>query len=459
LGDSVPDDAPAARSEEARAKPYEPNAILRWLYARFFSHISVDERWSGAVRQAADRGVVVYVMRSISVLDFLCLDFLLKRFALPVVRFVNDLGLWILEPFGKGERRLRLRRQIPEGKALSDTVREHFSALLFLRKPPKLGQVKRKGRELEVDLIRTLVETQRQIDQPILLVPQTFVWSKLPSKKKPTFFDLFFGPVEWPGRVRVFFQFLLNFRNALLRTGEPFDLQAYIDDHQELTDGEIANQVRYALLRIMEREREVVLGPSKKTPGRIRDELLRSPRVRRHIEAQARATDKPVAKVEKQARKDLKKLGAAQNPYWLGLLHRLFDRVWNRIYDGIEVDREGLDRIRDASRQGSLVLLPRHRSLRHPCGHRSDQYRLRSRQARRHGEAGEMIGNRRPANQPHGSSRVGIVVVETGQVVVVVGGLVVDRQPFRLIVLVVSAVSKPGGFFEVDGGRELLFAG
>ena len=224
--------------------PYAPNAILRWLYRRFFAHIRVDENWSRGVREAASQGVVVYVMRSLSFLDFLCLDFLLKKFGLPLVRFVNDLGLWILEPFGKGERRLSLRRQIPEAEALERTVGDGFSALLFLRRPPKLGTKTRRGRALEVDLIATLVAKQRVSSRPILLVPQTFVWSKQAGTATPSLLDLLFGPVQWPGRVRVFFQFLLNYRDAKLRSGEPFDLKDFLDKNPELSDSEAANKVR-----------------------------------------------------------------------------------------------------------------------------------------------------------------------------------------------------------------------
>src|SRR5262249_20187702 len=107
----------AQQSDAPIARPYEPNGLLRWLYRRFFSHITVDDKWSTHVRDAARRGVVVYVMRSLSFLDFFCLDFLVKQYGLPLVRFVNDLGLWILEPFGKGERRLSLRPQVPQAKA------------------------------------------------------------------------------------------------------------------------------------------------------------------------------------------------------------------------------------------------------------------------------------------------------------------------------------------------------
>jgi glycerol-3-phosphate O-acyltransferase len=342
--------------------PYSPNAILRWLYRRFFAHIRVDEKWSRGVREAASQGVVVYVMRSLSFLDFLCLDFLLKKFGLPLVRFVNDLGLWILEPFGKGERRLSLRRQIPEEEALKQTVGDGYSALLFLRRPPKFGSQARRGRELEVDLIETLVAKQRVNPQPILLVPQTFVWSKQAGTASPSLLDLLFGPVQWPGRVRVFCQFLLNYRDAKLRSGEPFNLQEFLEKNPELTDTEAADKVRYALLRRMERDRAVIIGPMKKTTARIQDELLRSPRVRTHIEQYAAEKGISYAKAESVAHKQLRKLCAKQSLFVVDLMHRFLTWVWSKMYDGVVIDKEGLERVREAARDASLVLLPSHKS-------------------------------------------------------------------------------------------------
>ena len=342
--------------------PYSPNAIMRWLYRRFFAHIRVDENWSRGVREAASKGVVVYVMRSLSFLDFICLDFLLKKFGLPLVRFVNDLGLWILEPFGKGERRLSLRRQIPEGEALEKTVGDGYSALLFLRQPPQFGRRARRGRDLEVDLLRTLVAKQRTSAQPILLVPQTFIWSKQAGSASPGLLDLLFGPVQWPGRLRVLFQFLLNYRDAKLCSGEPFNLQEFLRKNPELTDAEAADKVRYALLRRMERDRAVIIGPMKKTTARIQDELLRSPRLRSHIQRYADEKGISYAKAETVARKQLQRLCAKQSIFVVDLMHRFLTWVWSKMYDGVVLDREGLERVREAARDASLVLLPSHKS-------------------------------------------------------------------------------------------------
>ena len=245
---------------------------------------------------------------------------------------------------------------------MNQTVGDGYSALLFLRRPPKLGSQARKGRELEVDLIEALVAKQRTSTQPILLVPQTFVWSKQAATASPSLLDLLFGPVQWPGRVRVLFQFLLNYRDAKLRSGEPFNLQDFLEKNPDLSDSEAADKVRYALLRRMERDRAVVLGPMKKTTARIQDELLRSPRVRAHIERFAGEKGISYVKAEKVARKQLEHLCAKQSLFVVDLAHRFLTWVWSKMYDGVDFDKAGLERVREAALDSSLVLLPSHKS-------------------------------------------------------------------------------------------------
>ena len=355
--------APTAGSALGRpVEPYRPAAPLRWLYRRFFRHVRVDEQWTQVVDDAARRGVVVYVMRSISWLDFLCLDHLTHRLGLPRIRFVNDLGLWILEPLGRGERRLRLRRQIPEEKALEQVVRQHHGALLFLRRPPRLGRRAPRGEQLPVDLLQVLLRAQRAMDRPILLVPQTFVWTKRPPQAGGSPVDRLLGPEEYPGRLRVLLQFLRNYRHARLRSGEPFDLRRFVEEHPDLTDARLADKLRYALLRRLERERTLVLGPVRKSPARIREEILRSPRIRKVMARQAHATSRPLAVLQREAERDLRRLCADQRPGVVAFLEKVLSWVWTRIYDGLVVDHEGLERVRRAARDGAIVLLPSHKS-------------------------------------------------------------------------------------------------
>jgi glycerol-3-phosphate O-acyltransferase len=352
---------PSTRSKNTAAL-LEPGGALGWATRRVFRHIDVDPRWTEAVRAAAERGTVVYVMRSLSLLDYLCLDYLTRTHALPPIQFVNQLHPFRLEPLGRGSSRSTHAQIEEEEERLAATLKQHQSALLFLRRPPPLGQPSRKGRGTEADLVRVLIEAQRRTPWPILLVPQTFIWGKSAGKLEPRPLDFVLGPAEYPGRLRALARFALHYRNSTMRTGDPFDLKAFLDGQPELDDGAAADKVRYALLRRMERERTLVVGPNKKTPTRLREEIVRSPRLGKHMNAIVQATGRSSEEVEQEVDRELRKLCATPDEYTLSVLHRLLDRVWHKIYDGIDVDQEGLARVREAARQGPLILLPSHKS-------------------------------------------------------------------------------------------------
>ena len=120
----------------ALAQTYEPNPLLAYVYRRFFEHIQVDETWVATVREAAARGSVVYILRNLSFLDFLALDHLTKRHGLPRIRFANDLGLWVLEPMGKGWfRALTPHTRVDAAAELKQVIEQGGSAALFLKRP------------------------------------------------------------------------------------------------------------------------------------------------------------------------------------------------------------------------------------------------------------------------------------------------------------------------------------
>src|SRR5580658_9155940 len=119
--------------------PYQPNALLAWVYRRFFESIEVDEAWAKAVREADARGTVVYVLRNVSFVDFFALDYLTKRHQLPRIKFASEMGLWVLEPMGRGWlNALRPRLPHSDARDLERAVSGGESAALFLKRPAHL---------------------------------------------------------------------------------------------------------------------------------------------------------------------------------------------------------------------------------------------------------------------------------------------------------------------------------
>ncbi len=348
-------------------RAYEPNVALQALYSKFFDSIQVDEAWIHSVRRRASEGTVVYVLRNLNLVDFLALDHLTKRFSLPQVRFANDLGLWIANPIGKGW----LRNLLPGRPAPADELRAAIenggSAALFLKRPPGVldlaaGASGGRGLKEGDDLIRTLIDLQRENpSRPILLVPQVFVWTKRPDTRGTNAIDFVLGPREWPSPLRTAGQLFLNYRNVELKTGEPLDLRNYLETATPGSDETHVRRIVYAMLRRLERERRSVTGPAGKPLDRVREELIRSPKLQATIKHLAENGEDRIV-LNERVLSMLKKLQASPDSSTIGALAVLLDRIFHRIYAGIDVDREGLRRIQEASKEGCIVLLPSHKS-------------------------------------------------------------------------------------------------
>ena len=348
-------------------RPYEPNPALRAVYRRFFEKIQVDDAWVRSVKDLASEGSVVYVLRNLNFIDFLALDYLTKRHRLPQIRFVNDLGLWILNPMGKGWLNAILPpKTVSRSVELEDALERGGSAALFLKRPPGVldlaaGASGGRGLQEGDGLVRTLFELQRKRSRPILLVPQVFVWTKFPDSRGTEPFDFILGPREWPSPLRTVAQFLYNYKHVELKLGEPIDLGAFLRDSPGSPDPVLVRRLTYAVLGRLERERRSVTGPAEKPPERVRQEILRSPKMRAVIDDLAdERTDKYV--LRQRAREMLRELQATPDRTTIKVLEVIFDRVFTHIYAGIEFDKGDIERLRNAAKSGVLVLLPSHKS-------------------------------------------------------------------------------------------------
>lgn len=343
---------------------YDPNPLLAWIYSRFFESIEVDDAWARAVREADARGTVVYVLRNLSYVDFFALDYLTKRYHLPQIRFANDLGLWLLEPMGRGWLNA-LRRRTPESDAadIERAVSTGGSAALFLKRPKHLLEGRARGKIEGDHLIRALLEAQRRGGRPILLVPQVFVWSRSAGTRQANAVDALFGSSEWPGQVRSTAQFLANYRHATLRSGEPVDVGDFLARESDgVGDDVLVRRLTYTLLRRLERERRAIVGRAKKPADRLREEVVRSPKLQKVIADMAGEGASEREVITARAFGMLREMEAALDMNAIAALDPVFARGTSRMFSAIEVDEPGIERLRELGKEGTIVFLPSHKS-------------------------------------------------------------------------------------------------
>ena len=349
-------------------KTYKPNPALRALYSQFFDRIHVDDTWIQEVRALSTKGTIVYVLPNRSLIDFLALDHLTKRHSLPQISFAQDLGLGVFNPMGKSW----MNRLLPvSGARASENLRAAIhagsSATLFLKRPANVIDVAAGasgGRALKEgdELMLTLIHLQRELETPILLVPQVFIWTNRPDSSETQPLDWFLGSREWPSSLRVAAQMISNFRHVSLRLGEPIHLKSYLDETPDLPDRVRIRRITDTLLKRLERERRSVTGPTEKPPDRVRQEILRSPKLASTINELGGERPGERKVLTQQALHLLRAMQATPETSTMKGFELALEYVFSRIYAGVEADQEGIKRLRQATKDGTLVLLPSHKS-------------------------------------------------------------------------------------------------
>ncbi|MBX7101303.1 MAG: 1-acyl-sn-glycerol-3-phosphate acyltransferase [Myxococcaceae bacterium] len=321
------------------------------------------QRYFEQVRFAADaeaeltrlhaQGFVVHVMRSTSWVNYLFLTWALIRRGLPPVRAVVNLRRWFTRPWNRTAQRGDFDVRFTYAKQKAG------SALIFL-KQSAIGSAK--GQDTLQDPFPALVELARQWDVPIFLVPELFVWEKWNQKLKPSLFDRIFGSPESPGFLHSLGAFLRNYHRAQFRVGEAINLTAFVREHPGELTPTLARKVRSSLHHHLAKETRAVFGPPAKDTDRLLDEAMRDRVLRESLEAEAKRSGKNLEAITREARRNLDVIAARYSPSSVAVAAPVLNWVFNRIYDGIEVDEAGLERAMKLGAQAPLVLTPSHKS-------------------------------------------------------------------------------------------------
>ncbi|HZI08200.1 MAG TPA: 1-acyl-sn-glycerol-3-phosphate acyltransferase, partial [Archangium sp.] len=218
------------------------------------------------------------------------------------------------------------------------------------------------GKDIEENPFPALVAMARKGDKTVFLVPELFVWEKRTSRIKPSLLDRVFGSPDAPGFVHSMVAFWRNYHRAQFRVGEPIDLKRFIEENPEDSDEVIARKVRSALNHHLARETRAVFGPPVKPHERIIEETLRDRTLRKALDTVAAESNRRPESVLRQARRNLQAIAGKPSPTTLSFIAPMLGWVFNRIYDGIEVDEAGLNRALKAASKAPLVLCPSHKS-------------------------------------------------------------------------------------------------
>jgi len=325
-----------------------------------------EEHSAERIRQAAERGPVVYAFYHRSLLDLLALNKALNARRLPLASWSNGVRtpLWMPVPVFWRSVGARLRTwnkpYDPVGSGFLARLlgSGHHAAVFLLGRKP----LDRLFRRPNPDMSEALLEAQRSCEAPIQVVPVIVVWSRRPLNARTEVERSLLGAEDQPGHFSRLWAAAARGGKIIVQAGEPLDLARFSAHYADEPPTRQARILRVALRRYLYREQSIVRGPKARSHRWMRRLVLSSSPVRDAISAEMSETGASEARVRKRVERTFDRIAARMTHRWVQLASWGTTLLWNRIYSGVDVRESDMDQIRQAQRRGGLVLLPCHRS-------------------------------------------------------------------------------------------------
>ncbi|MFP3869492.1 MAG: 1-acyl-sn-glycerol-3-phosphate acyltransferase [Syntrophobacteria bacterium] len=373
---STPDQHGATQSSDSLSDPgctleFASTSLLTRLLERISSRASFLDTQKHLLSELEKQGTIVYAAKYRSRLDFLFLNARLGEAGLRPPRVAFDMRQLLWLPAWRSLRLLAsfLRCYLKNGH-FPNPYHTGFYRETLLRGDPtvlfligKIGYYRRFGL-VEQDPLHLFLEIQRQTESPIILVPCIIFHGKGPEKRQQSLVDIFFGNKERPGRLRKLVTFLRNYKHNVLEVAEPLNLREWLgkQENQNSSDTDRAFRLCRELTDRIDLHRRVVTGPVTKSRLELKEIVLHNRRLQNYMERRARSNNLNLEAVRMEADGYLQEIATDCNMTYVQLWSRILTWVWNTLFDGIDLDVDSLNRVKQAAKQAPIVYVPCHKS-------------------------------------------------------------------------------------------------
>ncbi len=366
--------APSAAHHSGMARRF--GFIPRWFARLAFRHARVDPADIDRLRRLASEGTLVYVMRYRSLVDYFLINYLLLREDLPLPQFTNGVSsLWLrpladviaaawaglrsLHLFGREIRRFR------ERDLVAQLATHGRSVLLFIRSRrtgmgrPRPGRPAVESRQGS-DYLQEIVHGLWGKEQLVFLVPLAIFRGSGLRRKGSRLASFVYSVHEAPSDLKRLFTYIWNARDLTVSVGAEIPLNAFMAQYERESEERIVRRLTRALQIFLYREERVVWGPTLRSKRQVRDMVLGADDLQELVRTIAAERKLPEEKVVKEARAYFDEIAANFHGSYFTILAFFFDRIWHRMFSGLEV--RGLERVIECVKQHPIVLVPCHRS-------------------------------------------------------------------------------------------------
>jgi glycerol-3-phosphate O-acyltransferase len=349
---------------------HKPGFFLGWFFYTLFKRFRFDAHRVEELKEMHRRGTVVYAIKYRAGLDYLLYHYRFRKSRLPYPKIAFGLNMSWFMPLARLTRVLRfqLGHFIRQGSFPDPFETGFFREALRNRTTSLLSLIDPKGFAEQFiyakkNALSFLVETQKEMDKPIYIVPQFVIYGTTPEKEYTRLMDIFFGFRDKHGVIRKIGLFLRHHNRAFIDFGRPLDLKAYLETqpHDRPLEA-LTAEIRQMLIESIDAQKRVVLGPIMKSRQQLKEKVLGDDRVTKGLQRLAGGDRNRLTQIKKKAGDHFDEIAADYNVAYIQFFHRALTWLWKKIYEGIDVVPEQLAVVRDWARRGPVIYVPSHKS-------------------------------------------------------------------------------------------------
>ena len=334
----------------------------------------LEDHSAEAIRKASERGPVVYVLHTRSILDWLALNRALNGRRLPLAKFTNGIQSTLWAPIQTALREwwYAIDSRTKHGPQpdpmesgwLTNVVAAGMPTALFLLagRSIKSSLKRERNRPNHFDPIPALLAAQAKSDRPIQVVPVVIAWQRRPEVARTQVGQFIMGSQDEPGPLQKLAAVMARNTKAVVQAGQPVDLVEVLTRFNDEPETRQTRKLRLLLRRYLWRESHLIRGPRIRPHRWTRRLVAQSPEVRKMIHEETARTGRSQSELEMEVDSVLDHIAAKMRITTVRIVATILKFLWNKIYAGVDLPEEDMRRLRDSFRDATPVLIPCHRS-------------------------------------------------------------------------------------------------
>jgi len=330
-----------------------------------FNRVNLDDESRFILNEYREKGGIVFASMQTTYTSLFILSNALKKSSLPepalglgfipysyqkIFVFFSNLMVFIKKIFkSSGDHFVNNADYIEKTLINGSIAFSILSRRLFIRRYV----------QIKTDTIDYFLEMQKKTDRPIFLFPQVIYWNMNPEKPGSILSSDATGD---RGLISGMLTIWKSATPSFVRIGKPVNLKEELENCQGADTKHLSRQVRNRLLEIYNYEKRSILGPQIKSQQEMMEKVLYHRNVLDVIQEEITEKGSSEKSLRKKAYSYFREIAADFSIIYIRFFKATNDYLFKKLFDDIHFDLEDFRRLREASSQGPIILVPSHKS-------------------------------------------------------------------------------------------------